>query len=82
MWLGEVLARLMAGRGRPEDLALLESIARGMTGTCFCPLGESVPPAIYSTMRFFRHEYEHHVAHGTCDVKEAGVTRHASRVTT
>lgn len=82
MWLGQVLARLLAGRGRPEDLALLESIARGMTGTCFCPLGESVPPAIYSTMRFFKHEYEYHVEHGSCDVKEAEVTSHQSRVTT
>jgi len=71
MWLGQVLARVLAGGGRPEDIPLLEGIARGMTGTCFCPLGESVPPAIYSTMRFFKHEYEHHVTHKTCDVKEA-----------
>ncbi len=71
MWLGQALRRLLAGGGRPEDLQLLESIARGMTGTCFCPLGESVPPAIYSTLRFFRHEYEHHVKTGRCDVGEA-----------
>lgn len=71
MWLGQALRRLLAGAGRPEDLQLLESIARGMTGTCFCPLGESVPPAIYSTLRFFRHEYEHHVKTGQCDVREA-----------
>jgi NADH-quinone oxidoreductase subunit F len=70
MWLGQALHRLLAGQGRTDDLELLEGIARGMTGTCFCPLGESVPPAIYSTLRFFRHEYEHHVATGRCDIAE------------
>jgi len=69
MWLGEALHRILAGRGRVEDLPLLDGIARGMTGTCFCPLGESVPPTIYSTLRFFRQEYEHHVKTGRCDVE-------------
>ena len=67
--LGEALHRILAGRGRVEDLPLLDGIARGMTGTCFCPLGESVPPTIYSTLRFFRQEYEHHVKTGRCDVE-------------
>ncbi|HXF82918.1 MAG TPA: NADH-quinone oxidoreductase subunit NuoF [bacterium] len=71
VWLTQVLERIRRGRGRPEDLELLEGIARGMTGTCFCPLGESVPPAIYSTLRFFRQEYEHHIRTGTCDVRAA-----------
>lgn len=70
MWLGQALHRLLAGQGRTEDLELLEEIARGMTGTCFCPLGESVPPAIYSTLRFFRHEYEHHATTGRCDIAQ------------
>ncbi|MDQ7844324.1 MAG: NADH-quinone oxidoreductase subunit NuoF [Armatimonadota bacterium] len=71
VWLSQVLDRILHGKGRPEDLELLDGIARGMTGTCFCPLGESVPPAIYSSLRFFRHEYDHHVRTGHCDVKTA-----------
>jgi NADH-quinone oxidoreductase subunit F len=71
VWLTQVLERIRRGQGRSEDLELLEGIARGMTGTCFCPLGESVPPAIYSTLRFFRQEYEHHIRTGMCDVKAA-----------
>jgi len=69
VWLSQVFDRILHGRGRLEDLELLEGIARGMTGTCFCPLGESVPPAIYATLRFFRHEYEHHIRTGACDVR-------------
>ena len=70
MWLGQVLRRMLLGQGRSEDLALLDSIARNMTGTCFCPLGESVPPAIYSSLRFFRSEFEQY-AKGAGGVPQA-----------
>lgn len=71
VWLGQVLHRILGGQGRPSDVDLLQGIAKGMTGTCFCPLGESVPPAIGSSLRFFREEYEHHIRTGTCDVRRA-----------
>ena len=70
VWLGQVLRRMLAGQGRSEDLALLDSVARNMTGTCFCPLGESVPPAIYSSLRFFRPEFEQY-AKGAAGVPQA-----------
>jgi len=69
VWISQVFDRILHGAGRPEDLDLLTGIARGMTGTCLCPLGESVPPAIYSTLRFFRQEYDHHIRTGACDVR-------------
>jgi NADH-quinone oxidoreductase subunit F len=62
IWITQVLERILHGRGRAEDLALLESIAAGMTGTCFCPLGESVPPSLVASLREFRHEFEAHIA--------------------
>jgi len=71
VWITQVFDRILHGQGRTEDLDLLNGIAKGMTGTCFCPLGESVPPAIYSTLRFFRHEYEHHIRTASCDVRAA-----------
>lgn len=62
LWISHVLERILHGRGRPEDLALLEGIAQGMNGTCFCPLGESVPPSLVASLRHFRGEYERHIA--------------------
>ncbi len=62
VWITQVFERLLHGHGRPEDLALLESIAQGMTGTCFCPLGESVPPSLVASLRHFRAEYERRIA--------------------
>ncbi len=57
VWIGQILERILHGGGREEDLGLLESIAAGMTGTCFCPLGESVPPNLVLSLRRFREEY-------------------------
>jgi NADH-quinone oxidoreductase subunit F len=71
VWLGQVFERILHGGGQPSDIDLLQGIAKGMTGTCFCPLGESVPPSIVSSMRFFRGEYEHHIRTGACDVAGA-----------
>ncbi|HVI86479.1 MAG TPA: NADH-ubiquinone oxidoreductase-F iron-sulfur binding region domain-containing protein, partial [bacterium] len=70
IWLSQILDRILAGQGRVQDLDLLDGIARNMTGTCFCPLGESVPPSLRASLRYFRAEYEHHVATGTCDARE------------
>ena len=69
IWLSQILDRILAGQGRVQDLDLLDGIARNMTGTCFCPLGESVPPSLRASLRYFRAEYEHHIATGTCDAR-------------
>ncbi|MDR7543036.1 MAG: NADH-quinone oxidoreductase subunit NuoF [Armatimonadota bacterium] len=62
VWISRILERILRGGGRAEDLDLLESVAVGMTGTCFCPLGESVPPTLVASLKHFRHEYERHIA--------------------
>ncbi len=68
IWLSQIFDRILGGKGRMDDLDLLDSIARNMTGTCFCPLGESVPPSLRTSLKYFRDEYVHHIQHGTCDV--------------
>ncbi|MCS7172993.1 MAG: NADH-quinone oxidoreductase subunit NuoF [Armatimonadetes bacterium] len=56
-WVTQILDRILHGQGRMEDLDLLESIAKNMTGTCFCPLGESVPPSLRAGLEDFRDEF-------------------------
>jgi len=68
VWLSQIFERILQGRGRMEDLDLLEGIARNMTGTCFCPLGESVPPSLRNSLVYFREEYEAHIRTGRCNV--------------
>lgn len=68
VWLSQVFDRLRTGHGRQEDLTLLAGISKEMTGTCFCPLGESVPPSLNASLRFFRDEYEQCISPGTSRV--------------
>jgi NADH-quinone oxidoreductase subunit F len=57
-WLVKVLERIYHGHGRPEDVAILESVANNMVGKCFCLLGEFATSPVLSTIKFFRHEFE------------------------
>ncbi len=61
----EVLDRLCAGRGRQGDLGLLESLGRQVQAHSLCGLGRSAPNPVLTTLRYFRDEYEAHLA-GRC----------------
>jgi NADH-quinone oxidoreductase subunit F len=78
VWASQVFERILHGQGRMEDLDLLRHISGGLNGTCFCLLGESVPPSLDASLRHFRYEYEHHIRTGRCDVEEAFAAAAAS----
>ncbi|MFZ4396606.1 MAG: NAD(P)H-dependent oxidoreductase subunit E [Kiritimatiellia bacterium] len=61
----DILDRLCAGQGRTEDLASLERLAWQVRGGSLCGLGRTAPNPVLSTLRYFRDEYEAHVA-GRC----------------
>jgi len=74
IWLSQILDRILDGHGRMEDLELMDSIAEHMTGLCLCALGESVPPPLRASLRYFRDEYVHHIKTGACDVAAGGAS--------
>ena len=65
-WLERILARILDGYGRPEDLGLLldvsDNISPGLRWppamTTICPLGPSATAPVVSMMRYFRDEVE------------------------
>jgi len=57
-WLNSVYAKIRAGRGTADDVALLETIIDQMEGNCFCLLGEFVIPGVRSSLELFRDEYD------------------------
>ena len=61
----DVLERLCAGRGKMEDLTTLENLALQVRSGSLCGLGRTAPNPVLSTLRYFRDEYEAHVA-GRC----------------
>ena len=61
----EILDRLCSGTGRPDDLDTLEDLSRSVAQSSLCGLGKTAPNPVLTTLRYFRDEYEAHVA-GRC----------------
>jgi len=62
----EILERICEGRGREDDLALLEEIAHKVKEASLCGLGQSAPNPVLTTLRYFRGEYEAHINEKKC----------------
>jgi len=57
-WLDAVYRRLIGGRARPGDRALLGAIIGQMDGACFCPLGEFAQCVPRSSLADFGQDYD------------------------
>ena len=64
----EILDRIVANEGSPEDLDMLENLADTISTTALCGLGQSACKPVLSTLRYFRDEYLHHVMDHHCPV--------------
>jgi NADH-quinone oxidoreductase subunit F len=69
-WLYRVVHRIETGRGRPEDLDLLNSVADNIQGRTICALGDAAAMPVRAFIKHFRSEFEHHIEHGHCLVPE------------
>ena len=61
-----LLSRITEGEATMEDLRRLEQIASMVAQTSLCGLGQNAPNPIFSTLRYFRHEYVRHIEERTC----------------
>ena len=61
----DILNRICEGRGRSDDLGQLELLAAEVQRGSICGLGRTAPNPVLSTLRYFRDEYEAHLA-GRC----------------
>lgn len=62
----EILDRIAAGKGKMEDLDLLERTALVVKQSALCGLGQTAPNPILSTLRYFRDEYVAHIQDKRC----------------
>ncbi len=65
-WVSRVLARIEHGYGRPEDLDLILDTADNMLFKSFCALADGAASPLQSSLRYFREEYEQHIAERRC----------------
>jgi len=57
-WMMRILDRLVAGKGKMEDITLLESVANQIKLKTLCPLGDFAVPSVLSGIKHFRRDYE------------------------
>ena len=61
----DILDRLTTGRAKPADLDELRGLSDMVRRASLCGLGRTAPNPVLSSLRFFRDEFEAHVA-GRC----------------
>ncbi|NPV58217.1 MAG: NADH-quinone oxidoreductase subunit NuoF [Actinobacteria bacterium] len=62
----EILARICEGKGEPEDIERLETLAGDIKAASLCALGGTAPNPVLTTLKYFRNEYEDHILRGKC----------------
>jgi NADH-quinone oxidoreductase subunit F len=67
-WLYRVVKRIEAGKGRPEDLDLLDDIADKISGKTICALGDAAAGPVAGMLKHFREEFQYHIDHKKCMV--------------
>jgi len=69
-WLYRVIDRIEHGKGRPEDLALLNDLADNIQGRTICALGDAAAMPVRAFINQFRQEFEYHIEHRKCLVPD------------
>ena len=62
----EILDKITLGEGTMEDIENLETLAKTISSSALCALGQTAPNPILATLKFFREEYEAHIVDKTC----------------
>jgi NADH-quinone oxidoreductase subunit F len=61
-----LLDDVQQGKANAATLDLLQDLAGAVSKGSLCGLGKTAPNPIFSTLKYFRKEYEAHVLHGHC----------------
>ena len=62
----DVLTAITEGRGKEEDIAVLEELCDLLTWGALCGLGTSAANPVLSTIKYFREEYDAHIKDKKC----------------
>ncbi len=62
-WLYRMVTRIVDGKGRPEDLDLLDSVASRIEGRTICALGDAAAMPVRSFVKHYRHEFAYYIEH-------------------
>ncbi len=69
-WLYRMVDRIEHGKGRQEDLDLLNNVADNIQGRTICALGDAAAMPVRAFIKVFRDEFQHHIDHKQCLVPD------------
>jgi len=64
MW--EIVTDISEGKGKEEDIPLLQELAQTTKDSSLCGLGQTAANPVLSTLRYFKKEYESHISKKQC----------------
>ncbi len=67
-WMHRVVHRIETGKGRPEDLDLLDDVAKKIMGRTICALGDAAALPVAGFIKHFRDEFQYHIDNKKCMV--------------
>ena len=65
----EILERICEGKGKKEDIPLLQELGEQIKASSLCGLGQSAPNPVLTTLRYFMDEYTAHIVDKKCPAK-------------
>ena len=65
----EILDRITKGKGKEEDIELLQTLSSNIKSASLCGLGQTAPNPVMSTLKYFRDEYDAHIRDKKCPSK-------------
>ena len=65
-WLYRMVDRIEHGKGRPEDLDLLDNVASNIQGRTICALGDAAAMPVRAFLKHYRDEFAYHIEHKRC----------------
>jgi len=62
----QIVTDICEGRGKEEDIELLEDLSDSIRDTALCALGSTAPNPVLTTLKYFRDEYIAHIKDKKC----------------
>jgi len=69
----ELLEKVLAGDGKPVDVALIEKTARNLLDSSDCAIGYEAAEVLLESIEIYRQDYDSHVTQGICAAKNHAV---------
>ena len=63
-WVYRVIKRIVEGKGKPEDMELLQDVSQKISGRTICALGDAAAVPVLSFIKYFKSEFEYFIKNG------------------